>query len=435
MRSAMSGVFGRTLLLAALTLPAVFVGGAAHPSAVLAAGYDLVANPPTVTPANATTGQQISVGWVVDNPGSSSVVGTWTDKVFLSADTTLGPGDTELASKVITTTVPSGGNYVASTTVTVPNVPSGIYYVIVRVDALNTVPGEDNEFNNEALTSVAITAPTPTSMPTSTPTHTPTHTPTSSPTATPNHTSTNTPTSTPTRTATPTAATTHTLTPTLTPAAPPGSSARVAYVYNTDIASRDSFTTLLAASGYAVDQVALSAAGTYSFAADSAIVIGPDTGSGYTWGSSGAAASVASFGKPVVGIGSGGGAFFSQLGTATGTTFHIDWGNSWIGSGATDTVVVDSANPIWSSPNSISVTAGASVALYAGGVSFLAAYNPAPIAGVTRIGRQSGDATHYPLIAQKSQGVCYMLWGFAGSPASMSGTGKDLFVNALQGQA
>src|SRR5262245_45171636 len=56
---------------------------------------------------------------------------------------------------------------------------------------------------------------------------------------------------------------------------------RVAYVYDTDTASRDSFKTMLELRGFAVDLVPLSAFGgpaPVDFAADQAILIGDDTG-------------------------------------------------------------------------------------------------------------------------------------------------------------
>src|SRR5215212_9743596 len=55
---------------------------------------------------------------------------------------------------------------------------------------------------------------------------------------------------------------------------------RVAYVYNTDTVSRDSFKTLLELRGFVVDLVPLAGvggAGEFDFSVDEAIIIGDDT--------------------------------------------------------------------------------------------------------------------------------------------------------------
>src|SRR5215813_39298 len=51
----------------------------------------------------------------------------------------------------------------------------------------------------------------------------------------------------------------------------------VAYIYNTNIAARDSFTTLLTGRGIQVDTVSLATAATANFTADQAIIVGDDT--------------------------------------------------------------------------------------------------------------------------------------------------------------
>jgi hypothetical protein len=199
----------------------------------------------------------------------------------------------------------------------------------------------------------------------------------------------------------------------------------VAYVYSTDLSSRDAFVAYLVNRGYVVDLVALGNVATFNFAPDRAIIVGDDTGSLSTWGTQAAVDHVNSSNKPVLGVGEGGYAFFGRLALAIG------WGNGWhIGPpGQTAATVVNAADTVWSTPNVVpGVTTGSNVGLYSTGSSFVAIFNPTPIPGVTRIGRQTDDASHYPLI---SQGGCYFLWGFSSSPTTMTPAGRDLFENAL----
>ena len=53
-------------------------------------------------------------------------------------------------------------------------------------------------------------------------------------------------------------------------------------------------------------------------------------------------------------------------------------------------------------------------------------YLPTPPEGVTLIGREADNSTHYPIVQQTN---LYLLWGFDGSPEAMTETGKELFVN------
>ncbi len=198
---------------------------------------------------------------------------------------------------------------------------------------------------------------------------------------------------------------------------------RVAYIYSGDTASRDAFALFLQSRNYQVDLVPLTSVATYDFTPDRAIIVGDDTGSLNSWGTQAAVDYLSRINKPVLGVGEGGYAFFGRLALAIG------WGNGWHAGPQTGAIVVDAANSVWSTPNSVPATTGGTVNLYSTGSPFVAIFNPTPIAGVTRIGRQTDDAQHYPLI---SQGGCYFLWGFSNSPSTMTQSGRDLFENSLQ---
>ncbi len=208
------------------------------------------------------------------------------------------------------------------------------------------------------------------------------------------------------------------------PAAP--SAGRVAYIYNTDTASRDSFNTMLTGRGIQVDLVPISQVLQVNFSVDQTIIIGNDTGSGGTWANVDIAGRVRAAGKPIVGIGNGGSSFFSMI------NIFINYGQAWFdsSSGAYASYPTDS---FWSTPSAITIPANQVVQLYNSAVSMLAVYNPAPVNGVHRIGRQTNDPNHYPLISQNAQGQCFTLWGFQSAPSAMTSTGQSVFVNTVLG--
>ncbi|HET7088065.1 MAG TPA: hypothetical protein VFL17_05400 [Anaerolineae bacterium] len=207
------------------------------------------------------------------------------------------------------------------------------------------------------------------------------------------------------------------------PTTPP----RVAYIYDTDTASRDSFDAMLTSRGFTVDLVPLGSAASYDFSPDEVIIVGNDTGTAGNWDAPDAIANVDGAGKPIVGVGEGGSSFFDDI------NIFIDWGQSWSASG--DSVyVVDPANLLWSTPIPISIPGSNVVKLYTQASPYRAVDNPTLLSNVVRIGRQVDDAVHYPIISESVRTKCYALWGFYNSPAAMTADGQDLFVNILLGR-
>ena len=109
-------------------------------------------------PASATTQQSLGLSWTVTNPGTGAVQPTWSDYVYLSTDPVYNTGDTLVTSQSIATALAAGGSYTKTPTVTVPNVPAGNYYLILRVDHFNS-RYEISETNNERVVPITITTP------------------------------------------------------------------------------------------------------------------------------------------------------------------------------------------------------------------------------------------------------------------------------------
>jgi hypothetical protein len=134
--------------------------------------------PTSVTgPASAATGGSVSVSWVVQNNGPGATNSDyWYDDVWMSTNTTLGGGGTDIYLGTVQHTNPlaAGASYSASGTFTLPNnLAAGNYYFIVGTDRPvappNDVQGvnlvhETNEANNEmpasTITAVSV-APAP----------------------------------------------------------------------------------------------------------------------------------------------------------------------------------------------------------------------------------------------------------------------------------
>lgn len=197
----------------------------------------------------------------------------------------------------------------------------------------------------------------------------------------------------------------------------------LAYVYNTDLSTANSYKGLLQADGYLVDLVPLANVLSTDFSTYRGILIGPDTGMTSSWGDDAGnqANHIRDAGPKIIGLGEGGYAFFGKLGLAIG------WGKGAHGNRSA-VYVVDTAQAYWSSPNSISIPGNRMVTLYTSASSSVEIHYPDPISGVTTIGGSAADSVYYPIIAQGT----YLLWGLDKGPGSMSDTGKDVFINVVR---
>ena len=197
-----------------------------------------------------------------------------------------------------------------------------------------------------------------------------------------------------------------------------------AYIYNTDLTLAQQYKQLLDPDGFALDFVSMSMILAVNFDPYKLILIGPDTGSGSSWGDAAGtqAQKLEDTNISIVGLGRGGSAFFDELG------YPIGWGQGWVGSGR-DVYASNTDDSVWNDPNDISIPGSRIVQLYNSDSSFVAIYYPDPIAGIIGIGRQSNNATHYQIIEKDVQRI---LWGFDAGPQAMTSTGKQVFVNTAR---
>lgn len=138
-------------------------GASTSPVTVLVPTEDLT--PIAISaPASANFGQTVQVQWTVRNQGTGPTLNNWTDRIWLSTNTTRGSDDVylgEYASSGVTP-LPVGGEYTRSRDIALPlqaSLGSGTYYLLIETDYYNNEP-ETNETNNLlASSAIALTVP------------------------------------------------------------------------------------------------------------------------------------------------------------------------------------------------------------------------------------------------------------------------------------
>jgi hypothetical protein len=201
----------------------------------------------------------------------------------------------------------------------------------------------------------------------------------------------------------------------------PRTAATVSYLYHTDMTAAEDYKSLLISYGITVHLLNISEIGPTWFYECELIIIGSDTGSMGTWGTGFPTAfDIDLSGKPFLGLGSGGYAFFGELGLDIG---HPHGGHE----SETRIHVADVAHQIFTSPIMISIPLDNILELYSS-TSNVNIYAPSPGPDITLLGRDPDLPDHYPLLQEDLR---YVLWGFTASPDDMTQTGKDLFINIV----
>lgn len=181
------------------------------------------------------------------------------------------------------------------------------------------------------------------------------------------------------------------------------------------------FKSFLDGRGYATDLIAMSDVATTDFSAYRKVLIGDNTGSLNEWGTAVLAAHVSSYGKPIVGIGEGGYAFFGILGS------NLGWPHGWHGD--VDTwVVTNPSHPVFNLPNGIALGVGDTVNVLTSPSNEVGIFARSFPVGFNGLGREIASADHYGLALQNDTDF---LWGFSAAPSQFTAVGKDLFINVV----
>ncbi len=121
---------------------------------------DLVVDDITA-PATGATGQPITVSFTVRNKAGATAEGSWSDSVYLSADSTWDLGDVLLGKVSHSGDLAVGLTYTAQLTATLPPTRAGAYRIIVRTDIFDEVYEGVDERNNTTASGSAVTVSVP----------------------------------------------------------------------------------------------------------------------------------------------------------------------------------------------------------------------------------------------------------------------------------
>jgi hypothetical protein len=111
---------------------------------------DLVPSGVTLMPASLNSGDSTSVSWTVTDSGSGPALGSWTDTLYLSQGTAVGPNDLKLGDFVHTGPLAAGASYTAQANITLPLGASGPYHMLVVTNSTRSLDEVGATANNTA---------------------------------------------------------------------------------------------------------------------------------------------------------------------------------------------------------------------------------------------------------------------------------------------
>ncbi|MEJ6486264.1 Calx-beta domain-containing protein [Nostoc punctiforme UO1] len=102
-----------------------------------------------VAPSTAQSGQKIDITWTLTNQGNLSASGTWSDRVYLSDNETIG-NDLQLGTFAFTGTIAPGASINRTQSVILPLELSGDRKIVVQTDILNQISERNGTENNNS---------------------------------------------------------------------------------------------------------------------------------------------------------------------------------------------------------------------------------------------------------------------------------------------
>jgi hypothetical protein len=199
---------------------------------------------------------------------------------------------------------------------------------------------------------------------------------------------------------------------------------RLAYVYLTDAATSQAYTSFLGGRGHSVDQIAVATLPLYNLTDYDVILVGDDTGQGTTWGNGGDSGVIDASGKPVLLMGEGGTALAYEL------NLYMQAGRAQSVGSETDLLSEDQSHGIFHTPNEVTLGTGGQMRVYQGppadcyGVLTVGS----PPATVEICGRQIANP-RFTLLTRERR---YLLWSYHGAlPGDLTPDGEDLLENTL----
>jgi large repetitive protein len=124
---------------------------------------DLRVSPVVDVPAAAEVGSTIQPSWTIENAGSDATMGNWYDAAYLSTDTIFDPSDRYIWSNYVSQSLLPGSSYSPDSTLVLPNVAAGNYYLLFLTDVFGPGPNrfqiESDETNNIQAVPISLSVP------------------------------------------------------------------------------------------------------------------------------------------------------------------------------------------------------------------------------------------------------------------------------------
>lgn len=115
-------------------------------------------------PADAIAGQPIQVVWTVQNNGTDTAAGRWTDKLYLSTDFFIDGNDPILGTQAQERMIPPGQSYMDTLEVFIPNTAAGNFILVFRADANNSIYEFEGEDDNTFFSYLTASLPPPSDL-------------------------------------------------------------------------------------------------------------------------------------------------------------------------------------------------------------------------------------------------------------------------------
>ena len=129
--------------------------GAISAADLAVAGSSITVDNQSPADATGTTGQNITIGYTVQNLSPNAAAGSWTDSVYLSAAGTLDANALLLGRVSHTGGLAGLSSYTGTLTASLPGVVNGNYYLIVVTDSQLLVL-DINRANNIAASATTL---------------------------------------------------------------------------------------------------------------------------------------------------------------------------------------------------------------------------------------------------------------------------------------
>lgn len=197
----------------------------------------------------------------------------------------------------------------------------------------------------------------------------------------------------------------------------------VAYIYDSDLATANSFKGFLDSEGMPTDLISIGAAATAEFGKYCLIIAGWDSGNLAGWGTTATVDHIKSYEKPILGIETGGLSLFQQIGG-----LHYIASTAAFAQGCLMDVS-DPTNMVYALPYAISFDPAAPTIKITDNPSCWYGFNtfsPVP-AGVTPLGNKPGSPNDSVFGWESPR---YVYWGFRDKADLLTTEGKHLFINA-----